>query len=287
MADAAPSWFEELLRREPPRAGERLPWGDTVFSERMLAEHLDQRHDLASRRAEEIDRHVAWISGLAPSSGGRILDLGCGPGLYTERLATRGCSCVGIDIGPAVIEHARARAQERDLACEYVLTDLSTFHADERFDVVMLLYGELNTFPRDDAARIIATIASSLAPTGTALLELSTEAGIWKKALRSSSWHTADGGLFGDTSHLVLHESRWDDDERAAAERWYVIHGAASTIETYSSSTWLLGDEWIGETLDAVGLAVVGQFGDPAGAGLEPHADFQTLVLRHSASAAS
>jgi SAM-dependent methyltransferase len=255
-----------------------------VFSERMLAEHLDQRHDLASRRAEEIDRHVAWISGLAPSSGGRILDLGCGPGLYTERLAARGYSCVGVDIGPAAIEHARARAQERDLACEYVRTDLRTFRSDECFDVVMLLYGELNTFPPDDAARIVGAIASSLAPTGTVLLELSTEAGVWKKALRSSSWHTAHGGLFGDTSHLVLHESRWDDDARAAAERWHVIHGAGAAIETYSSSTWLLGDDWIGETLDEVGLAVVGRFGDPAGAGLEPLAELQTLLLRRSTS---
>ncbi len=41
--------------------GENLPWQDPRFSERMLREHLSQRHDGASRRFEIIDRQVQWI----------------------------------------------------------------------------------------------------------------------------------------------------------------------------------------------------------------------------------
>jgi predicted TPR repeat methyltransferase len=43
----------------------------------------------------------------------RILDLGCGPGLYTQRLASLGHTCVGIDISPASIAYAR-RVQHPD-----------------------------------------------------------------------------------------------------------------------------------------------------------------------------
>ena len=39
----------------------KIPWNDPDFSERMLAEHLSQDHDLASRRCVWIDRQVAWI----------------------------------------------------------------------------------------------------------------------------------------------------------------------------------------------------------------------------------
>ncbi|MBW2278686.1 MAG: SAM-dependent methyltransferase, partial [Deltaproteobacteria bacterium] len=55
----------DIVRRpQPPTAwaeGDNIPWNDPSFSERMLREHLNQDHDLASRRIEKIERHVAWI----------------------------------------------------------------------------------------------------------------------------------------------------------------------------------------------------------------------------------
>ena len=39
----------------------KIPWDDPDFSRRMLVEHLTQDHDMASRRAEWIDRQAAWI----------------------------------------------------------------------------------------------------------------------------------------------------------------------------------------------------------------------------------
>ncbi|MGH9175344.1 MAG: class I SAM-dependent methyltransferase, partial [Vicinamibacterales bacterium] len=68
---------------EPWAEGEKIPWDDPAFSRRMLAEHLSEAHDHASRRAATIDDHVDWIERV-PLEGrrARILDLGCGPGLY-------------------------------------------------------------------------------------------------------------------------------------------------------------------------------------------------------------
>ena len=45
----------------PWTEGDNIPWNDPDFSERMLAEHLSQEHDLASRRSATIDEHVDWI----------------------------------------------------------------------------------------------------------------------------------------------------------------------------------------------------------------------------------
>ena len=67
------------------RGAYKIPWDNPDFSGRMLAEHLSQDHDLASRRIEWIDRQVAWIHDeLLGGRAARILDLGCGPGFYSH-----------------------------------------------------------------------------------------------------------------------------------------------------------------------------------------------------------
>lgn len=93
----------ELVRRPALTAfdGQRahkIPWNDPAFSARMLAEHLSQAHELASRRTETIARQVAWIhDALLGGRPSRVLDLGCGPGLYSYAAAIRVIDREGID----------------------------------------------------------------------------------------------------------------------------------------------------------------------------------------------
>ncbi|MBP0574657.1 methyltransferase domain-containing protein, partial [Mycobacterium tuberculosis] len=65
----------------------------------MLAEHLSQAHDWASRRSDVIARQVDYLDRLLPQKGGCVLDLGCGPGNSTELVAERfpDAEVVGID----------------------------------------------------------------------------------------------------------------------------------------------------------------------------------------------
>jgi trans-aconitate methyltransferase len=46
---------------------------------------------------------------LAPKPGERILDLGCGDGALTEKLAALGCAVVGVDASPEQVAAAQAR----------------------------------------------------------------------------------------------------------------------------------------------------------------------------------
>ncbi|GAF81101.1 unnamed protein product, partial [marine sediment metagenome] len=96
---------------KPWAEGDNIPWSEPGFSERMLAEHLSQKHDMASRRFEVIDNHIEWVHHkLLESKQSKILDLGCGPGFYSSRLAKLGHECVGIDYSPASIKYAIEQA---------------------------------------------------------------------------------------------------------------------------------------------------------------------------------
>ena len=256
------------------RPGEaRLPWGDPAFSARMLVEHLDQRHDLASRRRAVITEHVAWLRSIGVDPG-RALDLGCGPGLYLEELAGAGWDCVGVDISPASIEYARERVPAR-----FVLGDFATTSIDGPFDLVLVLFGEVNTIGIDAVRSLLAQIARSLAVDGRAVIERSTDTGVRNKGRAGSSWYRAFGGLFADGAHVVLQERRWFEPESASVERWWIVRGSDPAPQMYGSTTWSYDAELDGVIADA-GLAVEGRYGDLRGGPRADADEFETLVLR-------
>jgi 2-polyprenyl-3-methyl-5-hydroxy-6-metoxy-1,4-benzoquinol methylase len=51
----------------------------------------------------------------AVAAGDRVLDLGCGEGMFTARLADAGASVVGADVAEEPLRRARARHRELDL----------------------------------------------------------------------------------------------------------------------------------------------------------------------------
>ena len=216
----------ELLARpvpEPWQDGGKLPWNDPGFSARMLREHLDQRHDRASRRGESIDRHVTWLhSHVLDARPARVLDLGCGPGLYTQRLAALGHRCVGIDFSPASIAHARAEAERGRLGCVYRFADLRAGGFGTGFDAALLLSGELNTFAPVEAKALLAAARDALLPGGALVLEVHRESFVRAVGARPPGWFSAAESVFSDAPHLVLRESFWHELERAATERWFV-----------------------------------------------------------------
>jgi trans-aconitate methyltransferase len=80
-------------------------------------------------------RFVALLAGslveaLQPKAGERILDLGCGDGFLTQRIAESGATMVGVDSSPQMI----AAAQERGVDARYAGGEALSF--DGEFDAV-------------------------------------------------------------------------------------------------------------------------------------------------------
>ena len=96
-------------------------WADAHRSKQMLTYHLNADIDVSSRRGEFIDSSVEWISSqFGVTSGTRVADFGCGPGLYATRLAKLGADVTGIDFSRNSIEYARKIANDEQLNIQYV-----------------------------------------------------------------------------------------------------------------------------------------------------------------------
>jgi len=231
----------------------KIPWHDPDFSGRMLTEHLTQDHDLASRKEEMIAAQVQWIHAHACALHPcRILDIACGPGLYSVRLAAMGHHCRGIDFGPASIAYAQEHAAAD---CEFVLGDIRSTDFGEGYEVAMLIYGEFNVFPPEEICGILEKARAALIPGGRLLVETQTAAGVRKSGLGPGITYEASNGLFSASPHRVSVGNAWYEEQGIAQQRFEVTDLASGTVTTYRNTAKAWAEEEIVELLCRAGFS--------------------------------
>jgi SAM-dependent methyltransferase len=253
--------LSEFANRPIPPApwseGQKIPWDDPYFSEQMLKEHLSQDHDMASRRSEIIERHVEIISTFLPGKNSQVLDLGCGPGLYCQRLALEGHRCTGIDISPASIDYARRQASSNHLDIDYIHQDIRTSEFPKNQDLAMMLFGEFNVFKTDDALFVLKKACEALKDTGVLIIEPSTFDGIYGLGHAPSSWQARPSGLFCASPHIWLYEAFWDEHSNTATERHCIISENVNAVQVYASSSQAYRDEELIDLVKTAGFKTV------------------------------
>jgi len=110
-----------------------------------------------------------WIDAAAGLAGKNVLDVGCGGGILSEGMASRGAEVTGIDLSEKALGVARLHLFESGLKVDYQLTSAEEFAAAHpaRFDVVTCME-MLEHVP--DPASTIAACARLVKPGGHVFL---------------------------------------------------------------------------------------------------------------------
>ena len=262
--------------------GAKIPWNEPDFSRRMLENHLAQEHDWASRRNDIILRQTAWIAKQLQSVS-TVLDLGCGPGFYTQKLAEWGHHCRGVDFSPASIEYAQKQASGADLELEYTLCDIRTYTTEQKFDCIIMTFGEFNVFTRQDATDILKNCADMLRDDGLFILEAHTFEAVRAVGVTPATWQRHASGLFSENPHLCLQENGWNADDSSAFSRYFIVDAATARVQQYASFMQAYTLEAYQEMLRAANLAgakILGEEEWPAGPDFQ--GKLQTFVCRKS-----
>ncbi len=99
------------------------------------------------------------IEALDLRSTERVLDVATGSGNAALAAARRGCTVVGLDYVPALLDRARRRAEAEGLEAEFVEGDAEALPFDEgSFDVVSSVFGAMFAPDQEQTANELARV---------------------------------------------------------------------------------------------------------------------------------
>ncbi|MBG0786164.1 MAG: class I SAM-dependent methyltransferase [Anaerolineaceae bacterium] len=263
----------------PFEPGEPLFWDDPHISTQMLKAHLDPNSDLASRRPETIDRMVGWIADtLGLQAGDRVLDLGCGPGLYASRLSERGLIVTGVDYSRRSIAYARDYAEAHGLAIAYRYENYLELKDEKAYDAALLIYGDFCPLNPDQRSRLLANVRRALKPGGRFVLDVTTRT-LRAKYGVEHGWYAVETGFWRPGPHLVLEEGFDYPEEKIYADQHIVIDPDGK-VSVYRNWFQDYDPAMLTAELEAGGFEVEGLWGDLSGAPLTADSEWIGAVAR-------
>ena len=176
-------------------------WTDEHTSKKMLEFHLNESVDLSSRNTAFINRSTAWIVSRFNVKGNtHIADFGCGPGLYSIRLAKEKANVTGIDFSANSIRYAIKAADRESLKVDYHHQNYLEFDTEKQFDLIIMIFCDFCALSPTQRITILDKFYRFLKPGGSVLLDVHslntfnaiTEKAIYERNLMNHFWSPND-----------------------------------------------------------------------------------------------
>ncbi len=239
-------------------------WDDEHISKGMLEAHLNPDWDAASRKQSFIDSSVKWLTSLIPA-GSKILDLGCGPGLYTRQLSAAGYDVTGMDYSRRSIAYAR----EQDSKTKYIYHNYLEMDEIEVYDVITLIYCDYAALIPEERKLLLSKVHRALKPNGLFIFDVFTEQTCRGKEEHTSWSYYDKGGFWSEQPHLCLDAEYYYENNTVKLDenivitendlRIYLIWNTLYTKETLLKEVTPFGFEMHSIYDDVCGSPYTGQ----------------------------
>lgn len=276
--------FEELIEINQRPAcfsvytAEEL-WTNPHTSEQMLQYHLDKELPMASRKHEFIDQSASWIAEhLNIGNSKKVADFGCGPGLYTLRLARTGAKVTGIDFSANSLAYARESAKQEGVEIDYQQANYLGFSCDERYDLILMImcdYCALNTSQR---SLLLSIFKKHLSPQGKVMLDVNTMNAFNAREEVSSYERRQLNGFWSPEDYFGFVNTFKYEKEKVVLDKYTIIEEHRNRV-VYN---WFqhFDPVSLASEVENNGFVIEETYGDVAGNSLSPAASEMAVVLR-------
>lgn len=226
--------FKFLKNPEPFESSNNNIWIEGMLEDYTLNSYLDNNIPGGSPNDNFIKETVEFINlNNKFSKGKKVLDLGCGPGLYAKKLAKKNYQVTGVDISQKAINYAKK--ENNDSSIDYYCEDILNFNITKKYDICLLIYQTFSTFSQKNREIILQKIYDSLENDGFLLLDVPSEFS-FNNTMNFKYWDSKDENnefmkpsffMFGELKkyekNLLLHKSIYilKDNQTLEFYDWY------------------------------------------------------------------
>jgi SAM-dependent methyltransferase len=251
-------------------------WDDEHISKGMLEAHLNPEWDAATRNYDFVQSSVNWITEIAdPIQFPKLLDLGCGPGIYAELFHQKGFQVTGVDFSSRSIQYATESAMKNQRDITYHYMNYLELPFVNEFDVVTLIYCDFGVLSDLDRSKLLDKIYRALKPGGKLIFDVFTPQQYKNKA-EENSFSYEEPGFWNDKPHICLNSLYRYEENNTYLNQTIVI--TEDKLECYN--IWehtFLPEELINDIYHA-GFADVDFYGDIAGMTYTPDSTMICVV---------
>ncbi|HJN50404.1 MAG: class I SAM-dependent methyltransferase [Pseudomonadales bacterium] len=252
-------------------------WTDQHTSKKMLEAHLDEAIDRSSRNRVFIEKSVKWIvERFEVNKNTSIADFGCGPGLYTTRLAENQASVTGIDFSERSVQYARNTATEMGLDIHYVQENYLEFDTDERFDLIIMIMCDYCALSPEQRRLMIEKFYSLLKTGGRVLLDVYSLNAFSRIEESASYARNQLGGFWAAEDYYGFLNTSKYESEKVALDK-YTIFSPTGKRVVYN---WLqyFSRESLQHEFEASGFNVGDFYADVAGSPLQKESTEMAVI---------
>lgn len=210
MTDETRPWYETLFERD---------WYD------YFAKGGPGSPDEDGSYARRTDAEVAFIEqALGLTEPCDLLDLCCGPGRHSVRLAKRGHHVTGVDISAYNLEKAAEQAAEFGVDVAWRETDMrDTGLADSSQDAVINIFTAFGFFDDTGNQWVLEEVARVLRPGGRLLIDLVNRDSLMRRH-QPRMWNERHNGA------VLLQEHAFDSATGCQTTNWTVVKADGERI---------------------------------------------------------
>ena len=270
--------LQDIARRPEPfsRYTAKELWTRPHLARQMLSFHLNQETDLASCRFETIDQVVNWIDSKLNLSGKRVCDLGCGPGLYTQRFSARGANVTGVDFSAHSLEYARLKVRDNEQPIRYLNADYLSDDLPTGFDLVTLIYTDYCVLSPEQRSILLGRMREMLNSDGQIVIDVAGIASLARKEELTKIEERLLDGFWAEGDYVGIKRSFVYPDKNLSLDRYLIVE----PDESWQIFNWFqhFTPESIESELQNAGFEINQMVGDLSGVLLKPESDLIGIV---------
>lgn len=278
------SMFEELekinLRPQPFEFYTASDlWTDEHTSKQMLSFHLNGEIDVSSRNSAFIDKSVGWItSHFHIGAGKKIADFGCGPGLYTTRLAKKHADVTGIDFSQRSIRYAQDIAKKEGLSVHYVNRNYLEFETDDRFNLITMIMCDFCALGPAQRKKMLDKFYNLLEPGGSVLLDVYSLTAFEQREETAVYGVNLLDGFWSSSKYYAFLNTFKYEREKVVLDKYTVIE--STRMRTIYNWLQYFSPEALKKEFEEFGFIIKDLYSDVAGTPFSPKSKEFAIVAK-------